>query len=180
MPIREVLVVEGKHDSALLKSVTDCETIITNGSTLSQTTQKLIVETARQRGIIVFTDPDSTGERIRRQITKLVPEAKHAFLPQHLALGKGKIGVEHAKASDILAALENIKTFEEPTQTITMADLFDLGLSGGQESEMRRNRIGHHYNIGDCNAKTFLKRCGMLRITPQQLKDTVEVLWKNR
>jgi ribonuclease M5 len=180
MPIREVLVVEGKHDSALLKSVIDCETIITNGSTLSATTRKLIVETAHQRGIIVFTDPDSTGERIRRQITKLVPDAKHAFLPQHLALGKGKIGVEHAKSSDILEALENIKTFEEPTRSITMSDLFELGLAGGTMSESRRNRIAHHFNIGDCNAKTFLKRCGMLRITPQQLKDTVEDLWKNR
>ncbi len=180
MHIQEVIIVEGNHDSALLKSLIDCDTIITNGSTLSKTTQKLIKQTALQRSIIIFTDPDSTGEKIRRQIVKLVPDAKHAFLPQHLALGKGKIGVEHAKAQDILAALQNIQTFSEHTNSITMSDLLDLKLAGLPDSENLRRNVAHHYSLGDCNAKTFLKRCGMLDITKEQLAVTVEKLWKNR
>lgn len=180
MHIQEVIIVEGNHDSALLKSLVDCDTIITHGSTLSKTTQKLIQQAAKERNIIIFTDPDSTGEKIRRQITKLVPDAKHAFLPQHLALGKGKIGVEHAKGADILAALENVQTFGNPSEMITMGDLMELKLAGLPDSELRRNKIAHAFQIGDCNAKTFLRRMGMLNITKEQLEITVENVWKNR
>ena len=180
MHIQEVIIVEGNHDSALLKSLLDCDTIITHGSTLSKTTQKLIQQAATERDIIIFTDPDSTGEKIRRQIVKLVPQAKHAFLPQHLALGKGKIGVEHAKGEDILQALEHVQTFGKQPSTITMGDLMELKLAGLPDSENLRNNVSHAFQIGDCNAKTFLKRIGMLNITKEQLEATVEKLWKNR
>jgi ribonuclease M5 len=180
MHIQEVIIVEGNHDSALLKSLVECDTIVTNGSTLSKTTLNLIQQAAKQRNIIVFTDPDSTGERIRRQIVKLVPDAKHAFLPQQLALGKGKIGVEHAKAEDILEALTHVQTFSEQICEITMSDLIELKLAGLPDSEKLRNKVARHYQIGDCNAKTFLKRCGMLNIKREQLEITVEKLWKNR
>jgi len=180
MHIQEVIIVEGNHDSALLKSLVDCDTIITNGSTLSKTTQKLIQQAALERNIIIFTDPDSTGEKIRKQIVKLVPDAKHAFLPQHLALGKGKIGVEHAKGEDILEALENVRTFGKPSEIITMSDLMELKLAGLPDSELKRNKIAHAFQIGDCNAKTFLKRMGMLNISKETLAETAEKLWKNR
>jgi ribonuclease M5 len=180
MHIQEVIIVEGNHDSALLKSLLDCDTIITHGSTLSKTTQKLIQKAAQERNIIIFTDPDTTGEKIRRQIVKLVPDAKHAFLPQHLALGKGKIGVEHAKGEDILEALENVRTYSDKQSLITMSDLMELKLAGSPDSEILRNQVAHTYQIGDCNAKTFLKRVGMLNVTKEQLTQTVETLWKNR
>jgi ribonuclease M5 len=180
MHIQEVIIVEGNHDSALLKSLVDCDTIITHGSTLSKTTQKLIQQAAKERNIIIFTDPDSTGEKIRRQIVKLVPDAKHAFLPQQLALGKGKIGVEHAKGEDIRAALENLLTFNDQPNRITMSDLMELKLAGLPDSEALRNKTAHLYQIGDCNAKTFLRRIGMLNITKEQLTATVEKLWINR
>ena len=180
MHIQEVIIVEGNHDSSLIKSLLDCDTIITHGSTLSKTTLNLIKQAAKERNIIIFTDPDSTGEKIRRQIVKLVPDAKHAFLPQHLALGKGKIGVEHAKAEDILNALQQVRTFTDEISTIKMSDLLDLKLAGLPDSEKLRNQVAHHYQIGDCNAKTFLKRLGMLKITQEQLETTVEKLWKNR
>lgn len=180
MPIQEIIVVEGTHDSALLTSILDCETIVTHGSTVSKTTQKLIIKAAQSRGIIIFTDPDSAGERIRRQITKLVPNAKHAFLPRNLALGKGKVGVEHASPKDILEALENVQTFCESSGTLTMMDLMELRLSGHPDSETMRKKVSQAFHIGDCNAKTFLKRCDMLKIDRKQLEDKVEELWKNR
>jgi ribonuclease M5 len=180
MHIQEVIIVEGNHDSALLKSLVDCDTIVTHGSTLSETTRRLIQQAAQKHTIIIFTDPDTTGEKIRRQIVKLVPEAKHAFLPQHLALGKGKIGVEHAKAEDIIEALKHIQTFSMRTHTLTMSDLIELGLAGLPHSEELRRNAAHFFKMGDCNAKTFMKRCDMLEIDKQQLTDCLEKLWKNR
>jgi ribonuclease M5 len=166
MHIQEVIIVEGNHDSALLKSLVDCDTIVTHGSTLSETTRRLIQQAAQKHAIIIFTDPDTTGEKIRRQIVKLVPEAKHAFLPQHLALGKGK--------------MKHIQTFSMRTHTLTMSDLIELGLAGLPHSEELRRNAAHFFKMGDCNAKTFMKRCDMLEIDKQQLTDCVEKLWKNR
>ena len=49
------------------------------------------------RGIIIFTDPDFSGEKIRKTIMEVVPQAKHAFCPgTKLYRKKGKLGVEHA------------------------------------------------------------------------------------
>ena len=50
----------------------------------------------REKGIIVFTDPDFSGEEIRRKITARFPEAKQAYLPLEEATRDGDIGVENA------------------------------------------------------------------------------------
>ena len=44
-----------------------------------KTTQSCIDKLNDLRGVIVFTDPDYNGERIRKIIMEAVPTAKHAF-----------------------------------------------------------------------------------------------------
>jgi hypothetical protein len=53
-------------------------------------------------------------------------------------------------------------------------------LAGLPHSEGLRRNVAHFFKMGDCNAKTFMKRCDMLEIDKQQLTDCVEKLWKNR
>ena len=58
MRIKEVIVVEGHHDTNVLQQYFDCETIETNGLALSAETLELIKEAQQRCGVIIFTDPD--------------------------------------------------------------------------------------------------------------------------
>lgn len=61
--IKEIVVVEGKTDTALLKELFEVDTIETHGLALDQQTLELIQEASKSRGIIVLTDPDFPGKK---------------------------------------------------------------------------------------------------------------------
>lgn len=82
MKIKEVIVVEGKSDTIKIKQAVDADTIETNGMEISKQTLKLIAHAQEKRGVIIFTDPDFPGNKIRQTIATNVPGCKHAFLPK--------------------------------------------------------------------------------------------------
>ena len=63
--IRELIVVEGKNDTKRLKSFFDVDTIETHGMGLGKETIELIRKANEKRGVILFLDPDTPGEKIR-------------------------------------------------------------------------------------------------------------------
>ena len=79
--IKEVLVVEGKMDVVAIDKAVEADCIITEGFNLKPQALKNIEQAYKKRGIIIMTDPDSAGERIRKYLSRRFPEAKHAFVP---------------------------------------------------------------------------------------------------
>ena len=75
--IQEVIVVEGKSDIARLRQSVDADVIATEGFCLRKDVLKEIALAYKQRGIIILTDPDSAGERIRAFLAKRFPNARH-------------------------------------------------------------------------------------------------------
>ena len=65
---------------------------------------------SKRRGVIIFTDPDFAGEKIRKKIVAEVPGCKHAFLPREEAKKDGDIGIENASPESIIAALNKVRT----------------------------------------------------------------------
>ena len=61
--MKEILVVEGKNDTNVLKSFLDCDTIETNGTHLGKEILRQIRLAQKTRGVIIFTDPDFPGEK---------------------------------------------------------------------------------------------------------------------
>lgn len=61
--IKEVIVVEGKDDTKRIQRAVDADTIETRGSAIPEETLMLIKKLAKTRGVIVFTDPDFSGEK---------------------------------------------------------------------------------------------------------------------
>ena len=174
-----VIVVEGIHDEMKIKSVyPDANVVITNGREISDKTIDLIKTLSLNNEIIIFTDPDSPGEAIRKRITDVVPNAKQAFLRKKYAISKNKkkVGIEHADASVIKESLENVYTYNELNETITMSDLYTLGLNGFPNSKILRDKISEHLNIGMPNAKTFLKRLNLIQISLEELKELCQKL----
>ena len=77
----DILIVEGKHDYERIKRLFPNLLIITtNGSETSENTINLIKEYAKNNEIIIFTDPDYPGERIRKKIKNICPKAKEVFI----------------------------------------------------------------------------------------------------
>ncbi|MDY5983315.1 MAG: ribonuclease M5 [Anaeroplasma sp.] len=170
----DIIVVEGTHDEIKVKAAyPNAECVITNGSEISKETIELIKELAKRHRIIVFTDPDSPGERIRSIITNEIPNASQAFLRKKdcISNNKKKVGIEHASIEAIRQSLENVYTPSILIDTITIYDLYSLGLIGDKNSKILRDKISFILNIGKPNAKTFLKRLNLLQITKGSLRD---------
>jgi ribonuclease M5 len=172
--IREVIVVEGKHDTTAIRRAVEADTIETGGSAVNRDIIARIELAQRKRGVIIFTDPDHAGERIRSIVSKRVPGCKHAFLSQEEATLNEDIGIENAKPEAIQRALASVRTEADAEGTnVSWADLYKAGLAGTDGSAVRRGRVGKELRIGYANAKTFLSRCGMFGINRMELSNAM-------
>lgn len=169
--IKEVIVVEGKHDTSTLKMYFDCDTIETGGDQVNEQTLERIKALQKTRGVIVFTDPDSPGEHIRRLVKAYVPDAKHAFIEKQKARTEKKVGVEHASKDDLWDALKNSVTFMPDNRSLEWADFVDFGLVGDREL---RHKVCLKMKIGPCNAKTCFKRLNEMDIKKEDLLEILE------
>ncbi|MCM0581984.1 ribonuclease M5 [Weissella diestrammenae] len=179
MKINEVIVVEGKADTEKIKLAVVADTIETNGSALSKRTQQAIQHAAQTRGIIIFTDPDYNGERLRKILERLVPNASHAFLTHDEAGAQIKhhsLGIEYASVETIQMALSQAtKATEQLTVSdITAIDLNHLGLTGGQGAAGKRQFIAETLGLGYVNGKQLLNRLHMFGISMQQLNEAID------
>jgi ribonuclease M5 len=177
MKIKEIIVVEGRDDTTAIKRAVDADTIETNGSAIGDSVIEQIRLAQKTRGVIIFTDPDFPGEKIRKTVAEQVPGCKHAFITKPEARpknGKG-IGVEHASIEAIRNALKEVK--EEMTDTDPIIDKDDLmaaGLIGGPKAKERREKLGVLLKIGYTNGKQLEKRLHMFQITKQTFAQAIE------
>lgn len=168
-----VIVVEGKNDYNKIKSIfPEVEVLITNGSAVSDEFLKMVKKLSLVDEIVLCLDPDGPGNKIRKEITAVIPDAYHVFAKKGLAISKNhkKVGIEHMSTSDIKELFSNIK-FNRLGSDVTYQDLFKLGYTGNKESKLKRERLGNHLGIGACNAKQLLKRINMFGITLKEIED---------
>lgn len=175
MKIKEILVVEGKNDSNVLKSYFDCDTIETKGTHLGKKTLEAIRMANEKRGVIIFTDPDAPGNKIRDVINQAVPNCKNAFIAKSKAHTTKKVGIEHAKREDLEASLKNCMTYTDKLEETISWEVFNaMGFNGKAHSALLRERIGERLFIGKANAKTLFKRLNMIQVTEEELIKMIE------
>ena len=151
--LKQVIVVEGKSDIQRIAQAVDADCIATEGFTLRRGVIDMIRVAYEKRGIIILTDPDTAGERIRRVLTKKFPNAQHAFVPRDEAFANDDIGIEQASPESIRKALSTLHVESlESSNEFTMVDLVRHGLSGMPDSAARRAVIGAKLGIGYGNA----------------------------
>ena len=164
-------------DVAAVRRAVDADCIITDGFRLRNAAIKNIRAAYEKRGIIILTDPDTVGERIRTRLTEIFPRARHAFIPVEDATnaGDGDIGVEQASPAAVRAALEKVRTpMEEPEETFSMSDMMHAGLTGTDDAAVRRAQVGRRLGLGFANAKTFLRRLNTYGITRAEFTAALE------
>lgn len=156
--INGAVIVEGKYDKSRVKNLVDCPVIVTNGFGIfsDKQTEQLIRTYAQTGVIVILTDSDSAGFKIRGHIKGLVPEGRirNAYVPD--VYGKerrkanpsaeGKLGVEGLSDDIIISALKACLGAEDvaergQSRRITKMDLFEDGFSGGRNSSRKRAEL---------------------------------------
>lgn len=172
-----VVVVEGKDDTKQLQNFfPGIETVETNGSAVSAETLTLLQKLAQKRPIIIFTDPDFNGERIRKIVSQAVPSAKQAFITRAEGAPhkKGSLGVEHASKAALTRALHDLHQVEPEKSDLTWDAYVNLGLTGRAASKNLREAVGEELGIGYGNGKQLFKRLKMFGISLADLQRAVQ------
>jgi ribonuclease M5 len=180
MKIEEVIVVEGRDDIINLRQYIDAEFIATHGYGISTETLQRIEKAYDRKGIIIFTDPDFAGEKIRKRLNERFPEAKNAFVSKEDATRKDDIGVENAQEEAIRAALKKVRKPISQTEILFLQiDLLRAGLTGQIDSAKRRNEIGKILGIGYANGKQLLNRLNGYGITREEFTQAMKEVDNN-
>lgn len=174
--INEIIVVEGKSDKQFLETFLNADILTCNGSAIDGFDKNYLIELSKTRGVIILTDPDYPGQRIRNEISSYLPVCKHAFVRKENSIKRHKVGVAEASKEEVLFALENVVSFDESKKgSLNETDMMLLKLSG-LDSSANKEKVIKHFNIGHCNSKTLLKRLNLLNVS----KETLEAILNDK
>ena len=151
------IVVEGKYDKIKLGGLIDGVILCTGGFRIykDKEMQQMLRALAKKQGLAVLTDSDAAGFQIRSFLRSICGKENivDVYIPdlygkerrkQHPSR-EGKLGVEGIPEAVLLEALEKagigVREVQERADPITKLDLFELGLSGGAQSALRRAKL---------------------------------------
>ena len=187
--ISEAIIVEGKYDKIKLSSIVDAVIIITNGFGIFKDAEKLelIRYYARTTGIIILTDSDAAGRKIRGYIKGAIGNGKitNVYIPDILGKEKrktkpsaeGKLGVEGIDSQVLLEAFQKsgITTSENvKISDITKLTLYQLGLSGGSNSRELRLMLQKKLGLPQQLSSTALIEVLSTMMNSSKLSDIVD------
>lgn len=165
--IKEAIVVEGRYDRNALSQVVDTVILETAGFGIFKDEERLVLlrRLAKERGLIVLTDPDGAGFVIRNYLKGAVDPSlvKHAYIPDRPGKerrkrtpGKeGKLGVEGMDPKTLIETLRRagatiLGEGEEkvpPHRPVTKADFYAVGLSGTADAAEKRKALLKKLNL---------------------------------
>lgn len=160
----KAVIVEGKYDKIKLSAVVNAVIICTDGFHIFKDKDKLemIRHYALGNGIIILTDSDSAGFKIRRYLKGCIPDGKitNVYIPdifgkerrKRSPSSEGKLGVEGMNVKTLLEAFERAGVTpcsgeQRRTGGIDKLLLYELGYSGGSNSSLRRQKLLSHLRL---------------------------------
>ena len=159
LKLKQAVIVEGKYDKQRLSEFIDAPIITTSGFRVfkDKEKQQLIRRLAEDRGLLIMTDSDGAGLVIRNFLKGIVPPDKvmNCYIPRIEGKEKrkansskeGLLGVEGLDIETIKSALLRCgadvgESVNKPSDCeITKSDMFELGLSGRENSAMLRKKL---------------------------------------
>lgn len=161
--LKQAVVVEGKYDKIKLANFIDAPIITTEGFGIfkNRELQRLLRRLAETNGLVVLTDSDSAGFLIRNFIGSSVGKDKviNAYIPDILGKEKrkdspskeGTLGVEGMSEQIILDSLERAGVLCSKTEKrsggITKIMLWETGISGGENSAVKRKKLLEYFGL---------------------------------
>lgn len=190
--INEAVIVEGKYDKIKLASMLDAVIIVTNGYGIFNDKEKLelIRWYAAKTGIVILTDSDSAGRKIRNYIKGAVHGGRiiNVYIPDVFGKEKrktkpsaeGKLGVEGISVKLIAEAFEKAGVTSEEKTTrhdITNLTLYELGLSGSENSRLLRKRLQRSLGLPELlSASSLIEVLNTMMNSEELERRTAELL----
>ncbi|MEF9984151.1 MAG: DUF4093 domain-containing protein [Oscillospiraceae bacterium] len=188
--IKQTIVVEGRYDKAKLSSIIDANIIETGGFRIYKDKEKLklLRSLANINGLIIITDSDVAGFKIRNYICGSMDKSNiiNVYIPDIFGKEKrkekpsaeGKLGVEGVSKEIILQAFNNAGVFSENSHTnenpITKLDFIEDGLSGGDNSSELRAKLLKEFNLPERMTTNAIIKTLNSMITKDEYKKVVE------
>lgn len=181
--INELIVVEGKYDKIRLENIIDADIFVLNGFRIFKNKEMIatIKALAGDRNIIVLTDSDTAGYKIRVYLSKVLHQNQiiNVFIPQIKGKEKRKtspsaqgfVGVEGISDDVLLEALEKYKSKKNSNQTITVTDLYKLGFTGTDGAVERKNKLLASLGVQTNISNKFLLKILNDRFTIEEFKN---------
>ncbi len=196
LKISEVVVVEGKYDAITLNNVIDGLIIPVNGfSIFKDDEKKLLLKTLGEKfGIVLLTDSDTAGFKIRNYIQNICKKADiiNVYIPsikgkesrKQTASKEGTLGVEGIKKEILIKCFEDagvgLKKSENKNE-ITYTDLFLLNLSGTDNASDNRKKVcdklGIPYKLSKKAFLEVLNRMSDLEMIKDILNEKPALFW---
>ncbi len=158
--IKEAIVVEGKYDKIKLSRLFDTLIIPTDGFLIYKDRKnlELIRKAALTNGVIVLTDSDSAGMRIRGYLKQCLGSdvvVKNAYVPEikgkerrkDTPSKEGFLGVEGVPDDVITDAVLNVATESQGKGSLKKSDLYALGIVGAKDGNILRTKILRKLNL---------------------------------
>lgn len=188
--LEQAIIVEGKYDKIKLSSIIDSVIIPTNGFSIFKDKEKceIIRFYAERKGIIILTDSDTAGFKIRNYIKGIVKNGKitNVYIPDIFGKEKrklkpskeGKLGVEGVSQEVILEAFKKSGVFFEENQekkdVITLLDLYEDGFSGTPNSSDKRKLLLRKFDLPELlTTKSMLEILNTM-LSKQEYKKIVQ------
>ena len=188
------LVVEGKYDKNTLRQICDGVVVSTGGFGVfkSQELVTYLKKLAEPKGLLVLTDSDSGGQQIRRYLSSVLPKEKvtHLYIPQIEGKEKRKdkrskqgfLGVEGMDANLLKDILRPFATDAQPAHhlSLTKLDFYRLGLSGGENSAEKRQKLAIYLGFPrNMTANALLEAVNTL-LTEEQWQIALQIAFSNK
>lgn len=192
--IREAVVAEGKFDRERLLQAVDAPIFLTDGFRIFRDREQaaLLRRVAARRGLVILTDSDAAGFVIRDHLAGLIPpeQIKHAYAPripgkERRKAAPSKEGVLGVEGTDpalleqaLLKAGVTLLEGEAPPARLWMTKgrLYADGLSGGQESAIRRRRLLEALGLPPYLSANRLMEVLNLTCTPEEYEELLQTV----
>jgi len=163
--VKECIIVEGVYDKIKLSNFLDATIFVTDGFRIyhRKATIENLKKMAQEVGVVILTDSDSAGFRIRNYLKQMIPSeyVRHAYIPEIAGKERRKtrpgkegiLGVEGVSEDIILEALKKAGCTidgtgqERKRAEITKADFVAAGISGGADSSQKRAKLAEKIGL---------------------------------
>lgn len=185
LEVARAIIVEGRDDVDAVSRACDALIIPTHGFGITAETWAVIDKAWREKGLIILTDPDSAGERIRKMLNDRFPGSVQCYLAREDATEGDDIGIENADPDTIRAAIEKALELHSRTEghieesksirNPEINDLVRLGLAGTDGASELRAKVCRELGIGYGNAKAVIRKLKGFGIGIEELEAAVAV-----
>lgn len=177
IPIRELVVVEGRYDKIALSNILDAQIVTTDGFSVFHSAEKreLLRRLGEERGVIVLTDSDGGGRQIRAYLSGLLPKEKikHLYIPcvegkekrKKTRSRAGLLGVEGTDAAVLRRLFEPFaqdRSAAPEGRALTKTDLYELGLLGAEGAEEKRAELCRRLGFPPMSSGALMEALNLL------------------